>query len=394
MNYKHDIIVVGSGLVGMALALILSKKKIDVTIIEKNSKSELLKHRDLRTSAISQGSSRILSKIGVWQKIITQAQPINEIKVSEGNDFKGIEFKSSLLGEGPLGYIVNNHLLKKIFYKELFQSKYIKFIDNVKIKGISSNTHNVTIDSNKGKFSTTLVVGADGRYSEMRYLANIKYLHHDYKQIALVFNIKHSQSHNATALEMFYPSGPLALLPMIQNKGFSSSVVWTMDDYKKEEYLNKKTLRDDFDKKYLNVFGAIKEFSTPVVYNLNLFSCYDYFKERVVLIGDACQAIHPIAGQGLNLGLRDSYELSKSILSGYKLGLDCGSDTVLRNYAQTRIIDRSMLITATHRLNQLFSNNSLFFKKLRENGLKIFNKSNFLKKQSMLFAMGLKHPDF
>ena len=112
-----------------------------------------------------------------------------------------------------------------------------------------------------------------------------------------------------------------------------------------------------------------------------------------MLIGDACQAIHPIAG-GLNLGLRDSYELTKSIINGYKLGLDLGSNTVLRNYAQTRIIDKNMLITATHRLNQLFSNNSLFFKKLRERGLKIFNKSNFLKKQSMLFAMGLKNPNF
>ena len=151
---------------------------------------------------------------------------------------------------------------------------------------------------------------------------------------------------------------------------------------------------DDLNKKYLNEFGKIKELTAPVIYNLNLFSCYDYYKERVVLIGDACQAIHPIAGQGLNLVLRDSYELTKSIVNGYKLGLDVGSNTVLRNYAQTRIIDKNMLITATHRLNQLFSNNSLFFKKLRERGLKIFNKSNFLKKQSMLFAMGLKNPNF
>ena len=394
MNYKHNIIIVGSGLVGMAFALSLSKKKINVTILEKNSKSDFLKYKDLRTSAISQGSSRILTKIGIWEKIINQAQPINEIKVSEGNNFSGIEFKSSLLGEGPLGYIVNNSLLKKVFYKELFQSKYINFIDEIKIKGISSNSQNVIINSNKGKLSSPLVVGADGRYSEMRYMANFKYLRHDYKQIAFVFNIKHNQSHNAIALEKFYPSGPLALLPMIQNKGCSSSIVWTVDESKKEKYLNKEMFRDDFNKKYLNEFGEIKELTAPVIYNLNLFSCYDYYKERVVLIGDACQAIHPIAGQGLNLGLRDSYKLTKSIVSGYKLGLDLGSNTVLRNYAQTRIIDKNMLITATHRLNQLFSNNSLFFKKLRESGLKLFNKSNFLKKQSMLFAMGLKNPNF
>ena len=192
----------------------------------------------------------------------------------------------------------------------------------------------------------------------MRYMANIKCLHHDYKQIAFVFNIKHSQSHNATALEKFYPSGPLAFLPMIQNKGCWSSIVWTVNQSKKEKYLNKEIFRDDFNKKYLNEFGKIKELTAPIIYNLNLFSCYDYYKERVVLIGDACQAIHPIAGQGLNLGLRDSYELTKSIMNGYKLGLDLGSNTVLRNYAQTRIIDKNMLITRNTQIE------SIIFKQL------------------------------
>ena len=130
------------------------------------------------------------------------------------------------------------------------------------------------------------------------------------------------------------------------------------------------------------------------IYNLNIFSCYEYYKDRVVLIGDACQAIHPIAGQGLNLGLRDASELASSILYGHSLGLESSNKTILRKFAQKRFIDKNLLIKSTHGLNKLFSNNSFIIGKLREGGLKIFNKSNFLKKQSMLFAMGLRTFDF
>ena len=113
-----------------------------------------------------------------------------------------------------------------------------------------------------------------------------------------------------------------------------------------------------------------------------------------MLVGDACQAIHPIAGQGLNLGLRDSYHLANIISEGLELGLDVGSAYVLRDYSSKRLIDKNLLVQATHRLNQLFSNNSMIVKIIRENGLKIFNKSDYLKKKSMMFAMGLMKFDF
>ena len=209
-----------------------------------------------------------------------------------------------------------------------------------------------------------------------------------------MFNISHTLSHQSKALERFFPSGPLALLPMQKNNKKSSSVVWTVDSELKEKLLEKKNFYNEFEKKYSKAFGQIIKTSRPAVYNLNIVSCYEYFKERIVLVGDACQAIHPIAGQGLNLGLRDSYHLAKIISESLELGLDFGSNYVLRDYANKRLVDKTLLIQATHRLNQLFSNNSLIIKTIRENGLKIFNKSNFLKKQSMMFAMGLMSFDF
>ena len=393
-NHQHNIIIVGSGLVGMTLALMLSRQQYKVLILDKSSKKELLEVKDFRTSAISQGSSRILKEISIWNKIKNKAQPINEIYVSEGINSNELDFKSEALNEGPLGYIIDNTYLKKIVFKELLESNFVKFVGEVNIKDIKSSASSATIFSNKGNFNAPLIVGADGRNSKTRFFANIKSFFYDYNQVAFVFNISHTLSHQSKALERFFPSGPLALLPMQNNNKKSSSVVWTVDSQQKEKLLKNKNFRNEFEKKYAEAFGQITKTSKPTIYNLNVVSCYEYFKERVVLIGDACQAIHPIAGQGLNLGLRDSYHLAKIISESLELGLDIGSRYVLKDYTNKRLIDKKLLIQATHRLNQLFSNNSVVIKAIRENGLKIFNKSSFLKKQSMMFAMGLMRFDF
>ena len=393
-NHQHNIIIVGSGLVGMTLALMLSRQQYKVLILDKSSKKELLEVKDFRTSAISQGSSRILKELSIWNKIKNKAQPINEIYVSEGINSNELDFKSEALNEGPLGYIIDNTYLKKIVFKELLESNFVKFVGEVNIKDIKSSASSATIFSNKGNFNAPLIVGADGRNSKTRFFANIKSFFYDYNQVAFVFNISHTLSHQSKALERFFPSGPLALLPMQNNNKKSSSVVWTVDSQQKEKLLKNKNFRNEFEKKYAEAFGQITKTSKPTIYNLNVVSCYEYFKERVVLIGDACQAIHPIAGQGLNLGLRDSYHLAKIISESLELGLDIGSRYVLKDYTNKRLIDKKLLIQATHRLNQLFSNNSVVIKAIRENGLKIFNKSSFLKKQSMMFAMGLMKFDF
>ena len=393
-NHQHNIIIVGSGLVGMTLALMLSRQQYKVLILDKSSKKELLEVKDFRTSAISQGSSRILKEISIWNKIKNKAQPINEIYVSEGINSNELDFKSEALNEGPLGYIIDNTYLKKIVFKELLESNFVKFVGEVNIKDIKSSASSATIFSNKGNFNAPLIVGADGRNSKTRFFANIKSFFYDYNQVAFVFNISHTLSHQSKALERFFTSGPLALLPMQNNNKKSSSVVWTVDSQQKEKLLKNKNFRNEFEKKYAKAFGQITKTSKPTIYNLNVVSCYEYFKERVVLVGDACQAIHPIAGQGLNLGLRDSYHLAKIISESLELGLDIGSRYVLKDYTNKRLIDKKLLIQATHRLNQLFSNNSVVIKAIRENGLRIFNKSSFLKKQSMMFAMGLMKFDF
>ena len=378
----------------MVLALSLTRRGIPVAIIEKNKKSKLSNINDLRTSAISQGSSRILTNLNIWNKIENKAQLINSILVKDGK-MSEINFDSESISEGPLGYIIENKILKEFVFKELTKNDLIDIYYDVEIQEIENKRQDVVkLKTNKGIFESYLLVGADGRYSKIRELSSFKYFYDDYNQRALVFNISHEQNHNSSAVEYFFPSGPLALLPMKNKKQKMSSVVWTIENSMQFDLKRKNTFLKEFEKRYNGHFGKILNFSKPVTYNLNVFYCYNYFKNRIILIGDACQAIHPIAGQGLNLGIRDAYILANTLEEGLSLGIDFGDGLLLEKYSRQRSIDKNLLVQSTHNLNKLFSNNTFFLSAIRKMGLRIFNQSMFLKKQSMLFAMGLKRLEF
>ena len=378
----------------MVLALSLTRRGIPVSIIEKNKKSKLSNINDLRTSAISQGSSRILTNLNIWNKIGNKAQLINSILVKDGKMSK-INFDSESISEGPLGYIIENKILKEFVFKELTKNDLIDIYYDVEIQEIENKRQDVVkLKTNKGIFESYLLVGADGRYSKIRELSSFKYFYNDYNQRALVFNISHEQNHNSSAVEYFFPSGPLALLPMKNKKQKMSSVVWTIENSMQIDLKRKNTFLKEFEKRYNGHFGKILNFSKPVPYNLNVFYCYNYFKNRIILVGDACQAIHPIAGQGLNLGIRDAYILANTLEEGLSLGIDFGDGLLLEKYSRQRSIDKNLLVQSTHNLNKLFSNNTCFLSVIRKMGLRIFNQSMFLKKQSMLFAMGLKRLEF
>ena len=378
----------------MVLALSLTRRGIPVAIIEKNKKSKLSNINDLRTSAISQGSSRILTNLNIWNKIGNKAQLINSILVKD-EKMSEIKFDSESTSEGPLGYIIENKILKEFVFKELTKNDLIDIYYDVEIQEIENKRQDVVkLKTNKGIFESYLLVGADGRYSKIRELSSFKYFYNDYNQRALVFNISHEQNHNSSAVEYFFPSGPLALLPMKNKKQKMSSVVWTIENSMQLDLKRKNTFLKEFEKRYNGHFGKILNFSKPVTYNLNVFYCYNYFKNRIILIGDACQAIHPIAGQGLNLGIRDAYILANTLEEGLSLGIDFGDELLLKKYSRKRSIDKNLLVQSTHNLNKLFSNNTFFLSVIRKMGLRIFNQSMFLKKQSMLFAMGLKRLEF
>ena len=387
----HEIIICGAGMIGLTFALLMAEKKIKVCIVDKNDKESLLKQQDNRTTAISQGSYRIFRKLGIWKKLKNEFQSINQIFVSEGLGSHDINFDHKNLKEGPLGFIVNNKLIKRTLLNEVSKSKYISFKYCTEIFNINNeDIDNSFIETKNVKLYFRMLVAADGRFSRTRYHANIKHYFHDYQQTAFVFNISHTKKHHGVALERFFPTGPLAILPVKNLKINQSSVVWTVDSGVANDDVFKINFRKEFEKKYNNFFGKLISLSEIKKYPLNVFSCYDIFKRNVVLIGDACQAIHPIAGQGFNLGLRDAFILAKTLEKSKELGLEPFNLSLMKSYENMRIIDKTLLVNATHNLNGLFSGSGEFKSLLRKAGLRIFAQSTFLKNQSMLFAMGLR----
>ena len=388
----HEIIICGAGMIGLTFALLMAEKKIKVCIIDKNDKELLFAQHDNRTTAISQGSYRIFEKLGVWKKLKNEFQPINKIYVSEGLGSHDINFDCKSLKEGPLGFIVDNKLIKRTLLNEVSKSKYISFKYCTEIFNINNeNIDNSFIETKNLKLYFKMLVAADGRFSKTRYHANIKYYTHDYQQTAFVFNISHSKKHHGIALERFFSTGPLAILPVNNSKINQSSVVWTVDSEVANNNAFKKNFRKEFEKKYDNFFGELLSLSQVKEYPLNVFFCYDIFKKNIVLVGDACQAIHPIAGQGFNLGLRDVFVLAKTLEQSKELGLEPFNLNLMKSYENMRKIDKTILVNATHNLNGLFSGSGKFKSLFRKTGLRIFSQSTFLKNQSMLFAMGLKN---
>ena len=387
----HEVIVCGAGMIGLTFALLMAEKKIKVCIIDKNDKKLLFGQQDSRTTAISQGSARILRNLGIWDKLKNDFQPINQIFVAEGLGYHDITFDCKNLREGPLGFIVDNKLLKKTLLNEVLKSKYISLKYDTEIFNINNeDINNSFIETKNLNLYFKMLVAADGRFSRTRYHANIKYYYHDYQQTAFIFNISHSKKHHGVALERFFPTGPLAILPVNNLKINQSSIVWTVDSEIADDKTFKENFKEEFEKKYDNFFGKIISLSEVKKYPLNVFSCYDIFKKNIILIGDACQAIHPIAGQGFNLGLRDAFVLAKTLEKSKKLGLEPFNLNLMQSYENMRKMDKTLLVNATHTLNSLFSGSGKFKSLFRKTGLKIFSQSKFLKNQSMLFAMGLK----
>ena len=395
-NYiESDVLIIGAGFIGQIMALMLASSKIKVTLVDKNK----FRRYDTRTTAISQGSARILDSIDVWSSLKEYSEGINKILVSDQQDTDYLTFDSSKLNEGMLGYIIENKIFRRIINQKIIQNSYIKTYEEheiLKIINSGKKKHNkIFAESKYIKFLAELIIAADGRNSATRRLVNLKYYEHKYKQNAYVFNITHKNKHNGIALERFFPNGPLAILPMRKNTRSDpnrSSVVWTVDnnlgDFTK---IDQGEFLREFSYRYNEFFGRLLHLSKPSVYPLNLIYAYEIISEKIVLVGDAAQGIHPIAGQGFNLGLRDCKMLNDLVLDAKLTGQPINSDFLLNKYQTQRTLDRRLFIEATDKLNKLFSNNFNTIKFVRKFGLRLINKSDIAKKYLMLNAMGLRN---
>lgn len=368
-----DVLIVGGGLTGLTLALVLSRAGLDVTVLDAaDPASQRGAAFDGRVTSLAYGSCSMLRQLGVWSGIEAQAEAILDIRVSDSGMPFYLHFDHSDVGDRPFGYMVENRFLRTALH-ESAATATIDWMAPARADTIERHASHVTARlAGGGEIRATLAVGAEGRMSPLRREAGIRCLSWQYPQSAIVTTVAHELPHRGVAKEHFLPAGPFALLPM---KGHRSSLVWTERQELAAEMLS--LGQDEFDAEIQwragDHWGRMSADGPRWSYQLGLHNAERYIDRRLALVGDAAHAMHPIAGQGLNLGLRDVAALGEVVVEAARLGLDVGSETVLNRYQEWRRFDALTMLLMTDGLNRLFSNPSGLLRLLRGLGLGMVN---------------------
>lgn len=390
-----DIIIVGGGLNGPALALAAAHAGFAVTIIDSLPLDER-KNPDFdgRSYALALASTRLLRGIGVWDAVADDAQPMLEIKVTDGRAGEGpspwmMHFDHAEIEEGPMGFMVEDRHLRRAFLDAMAAEAKITHLACETVVAQSVNAGHATVTLASGKIVTgSLLVGSDGRKSGTATRAGIKRTGWGYGQTAVVCAVAHEQPHHGIAHQFFMPGGPLAILPLTGNR---SSIVWS------EEENRAKSLMACDDDAFLHALrpafgsflGEISLTGARFAYPLGLTLANSLIADRLALVGDAAHGVHPIAGQGLNAGLRDVAALADVLTEARSRGEDIGAPLTLERYQQWRRFDTATLAIATDTFNRLFSNDNPLLRVARDVGMGLLNAAPSLRRGFIREAAGL-----
>lgn len=382
MNF--EVIIIGGAYNGLALGSTLAAKGVSTCLIEKRKLVyEKKEGEPSRLLAIANESCEFLRRINLCKDFAKIGQKISQIRVADDSSPLFLDFKPNDIELENFGYMVEEHALLKEMYAN--KSPKLTILEGVELKNIGESSIELR-DGRKLEFE--LLVGADGKNSVVREAAEIETYDYNYNQHAIICDIKHELNHGGAAIENFMPNGPFAVLPKIG--GYESSIVWTVESDMVDTIfsLSKNQVHEVLEEKFDGMCGSFSIISELKAFPLSLKHAKQYFNKSIVLVGDALHAIHPLAGQGLNLGLRDVEVLAELIVKQKKIGLSINSKVMLEEYKSRREPDNLAMIEGTHRLNLLFSNNFLPLKVLRRVGLGLVNKLPFLKKRFMKYAVG------
>lgn len=395
MKNTTDILIVGGGLNGPALALALAQTGHSVTIVDAQPKARFKEDSfDGRGYALALASKRLLDQIGIWARVAENAQPMLEIKASDGQAGEGaspffLHFDHREIEEGPMGFMLEDRFLRRALLQALEEEPRITLINEQKVVAQAADQTGVTLTLDTGEtLRGCMLVGADGRQSGTAQRAGITRSGWDYGQTALVCAIDHEKPHHGIAHQFFMAPGPLAILPLPGNR---SSIVWS----EKTEMAHAIQALDDASyiqalrPRFGNFLGAISLAGQRFTYPLNLTIANHFIGERMALIGDAAHGMHPIAGQGLNAGLRDVGALAEVLTKATRRGEDIGSVLVLERYQQWRRFDTATLAAATDMVNKLFSNDNPLLRLGRDIGMGVVNSLPGLRRGFMREAAGL-----
>lgn len=379
MEFDTDIAIIGGGLNGHTLGLAMAQIGLRVTIIDRLDPG--LRDDpgfDGRSYAMALTSTKLLQGIGVWDKVADNAQPMLEIKVTDGRAGEGpspffMHFDHAEIEEGPMGHMVEDRHLRRALMQAVTDADGITLLNGEEVISQTVDASGATLTLASGKtLRARLLVGADGRGSGTATRAGIKRIGWGYAQTALVCAISHEKPHHGVAHQFFMPPGPLAILPLTGNR---SSIVWseTAENAGRINALSDEAYLDVLRPRFGDFLGEITLAGARYTYPLSLSLAHAMTAERVALLGDAAHGVHPIAGQGLNAGMRDVAALAEVVADARRRGQDIGSATVLEQYQVWRRFDNTALALATDSFNRLFSNDNPLLRMARDVGMAAIN---------------------
>lgn len=397
-DHNVDVAVVGAGMVGQAVALALAGRGesggLRVALIDAGDPAKYGRAEfDPRSSAVTATSRTMLEALGVWPQLAPVAQPMREIKVTDsvlGAKARPVllNFGEALGGGSASAHMVENHLILSSLWQAVSNAPAIETCIGHRVEELDTAGPRAQVRLGDGRsISARLVVAADGRNSFVRQSAGIETVGWSYPQRGIVTTVSHQRDHRGVAEEHFLPAGPFAILPLSGNR---SSLVWTEEPEIAERLIKgpDEQFQQALKRRFGEHLGEVVPVGPRTSFPLSMFLARSYAANRVVLAGDAAHIVHPIAGLGFNLGLRDAAELSDTLQTNVRLGLDIGSMAVLTEYERGRRFDNVLVALATDGLNRLFSNDNSAIRAVRDLGLAMVDRVDPLKRFFMAHAAG------
>ena len=393
----RDMLVVGGGYVGLSVAVAVKQAAphLDVAVLE--AAPEHVWQKDMRASAIIAAAIKMLEVFGIWDEIEPSAQPINKMIVTDSKTSDPVRpvfltFDGEAEDGKPFAHMIPNVAMVRAL-RGACERLGVEIRHGLGATGLKTHdTHAEITLSDGSSIETKLVVACDGARSHLRDLAGIKTVRWDYGQSGIVTTVEHERPHNGCAEEHFLPAGPFAILPLKNNQ---SSLVWTETTAEANRLVRSDDLvfEEELERRFGHKLGALKVVGDKRAFPLGLTLARAFVAPRLALAGDAAHGIHPISGQGLNLGFKDVAALAETIVDADRLGLDIGSINILERYQAWRRFDTFRMGVTTDVLNRLFSNDLAPIRIARDFGLGIVDRLPGLKSYFIGQAAGTTATD-
>jgi 2-octaprenyl-6-methoxyphenol hydroxylase len=397
-GHEHaDLVIAGGGVPGLALACALADalgSGVKIAVADPQPFRGVPSSADIRASALSAGSKRMLDVLQVWAAIAAHAQPVTRVDITDSRLDDVIRpvlvsYDNTVDGGEPATWIVENHRLAEALRAGAAARPAITLLGETSVRAFRVDSHAVTVDFSSGASARAAVlVAADGRNSRLRDAASIGVVGAPYAQIAIVVIVRHEKPHEGRAVQHFLPGGPFAILPLT---GQRSCITWTEDETQGRAImaLDDAAFLAELEKRFSYRLGAIAEMGPRRAWPLEVHLARSLVADRLALVGDAAHSVHPIAGQGLNLALRDVAALAEVLADAARLGLDIGAATTLERYERWRRSDSALSAATFDALNRLFSNESTLSRTVRSAGLGLVERVPALKQAFVTEAAGL-----